>query len=432
MRNLRLLCSVLFVALATNLLPAANWPHWRGPNFDGSSPEDKLPDDFAKTNNVKWVAALPGPSAATPIIWGDYIFLSSTDLKTKTLRAIALDRKSGSVLWNNEVAPGFSHDDKSNFASSSPTTDGERAYFLYSTGDLVAFDFSGKQVWARNIQKDYGQFVYQWTYSASPTLFDGKLFIQVLQRDVSVHGRGVKTEPNDSYLLALDPKTGKELWRHIRPTEAKLESRESYSTPIPHNGQVLITGGDCLTAHDPRDGKELWRWCSYNTQNKTHMRLVPSPVAGANIALVCAPQRYPVFAVNLAGKVDNSSLAWQSESRDLFSDTATPLFYRGRFYVLNGDRQTLSRIEPATGKVDWTGDLGGNAKFDGSPTGADGKIYFQNFRGDVYVVDAAEKFNLRRVIPMGDADDDTLRSTISVSQGNLFIRTSNKLYCVGQ
>ena len=427
-----ILSAILTTACVSASAFAADWAHWRGPNFDGSTSEKQLPDDFSKTNNVKWVATLPGPSASTPIIWKDHIFLSSTDLKTKTLRALALDRKSGRLLWDNEIAQGFNQDERSNHASPSPTTDGERAYFFYSTGDLVAFDLSGKQVWARNIQKDYGQFVYQWTYGASPTLFDGKLFIQVLQRDVPVHGRGVKTAPNESYLLALDPKTGKELWRHVRPTDAKLESREAYSTPIPHNGQLLISGGDCLTAHDPRDGKELWRWGSFNTQNKTHMRLVPSPVVGSNIALVCAPQRYPLFAVNLAGKVDNSSLAWQSEGKELFSDTATPLFYGGRFYVLNGDRKTLTRIEPATGKVEWTGDLGGMAKFESSPTGADGKIYFQNFRGDVYVVEAGEKFNLLRVIPMGETDENEMRSAIAIAQGNLFIRTAGKLYCVGK
>ena len=192
------LVTFAFIALLTFCnsmsINAADWPHWRGPNFDGSTSEEKLPDDFSKTNNVKWVAVLPGPAAATPIVWKDHIFLSSTDLKTKTLRALALDRKSGRVLWNNEVAPGFSQDERSNHASPSPTTDGERAYFFYSTGDLVAFDFRGKQIWSRNIQKDYGQFVYQWTYGASPTLFDGKLFIQVLQRDAPVHGRGVASQ----------------------------------------------------------------------------------------------------------------------------------------------------------------------------------------------------------------------------------------------
>ena len=113
--------TLAFIALLTVCnsmsVNAADWAHWRGPNFDGSSSEQKLPEDFSKTNNVKWAAALPGPSAATPIVWKDHIFLSSTDLKTKTVRALALDRKSGRLLWNNEIATSFSQDERSNLAS---------------------------------------------------------------------------------------------------------------------------------------------------------------------------------------------------------------------------------------------------------------------------------------------------------------------------
>jgi len=228
--------TVLFVAAAN----AENWPHWRGPSFNGSSPEKNLPDNFSKTENVKWVAELPGPSAATPIIWGDHVFVSSTDLNTKTLHAMAFDRKTGKQLWNVEVATGFNQDRMSNFASPSPTTDGTLVYFLYGTGDLVALDFQGKQAWARKLEKDYGQFAYQWTYGASPTLFDGKLYVQVLHRNVVVNGRGRKDGPNESYLLALEPKTGAELWRHVRTSEAAAESQEAYSTPIPftHGGRL--------------------------------------------------------------------------------------------------------------------------------------------------------------------------------------------------
>jgi outer membrane protein assembly factor BamB len=99
--------------------------------------------------------------------------------------------------------------------------------------------------------------------------------------------------------------------------------------------------------------------------------------------------------------------------------------------VLNGERRTLARVDPATGKPDWVGELGSRIKIEGSPTGADGKIYFQNFLGEVFIVEAREKFNLLRTIPMGDDGDDQLRSTIAVSQGNLYIRTGSKLYCVG-
>jgi outer membrane protein assembly factor BamB len=414
-----------------------NWPHWRGPHFDGSSTEQKLPDDFSRTNNVKWVAPLPGPSAATPIVWSDHVFVSSTDLQTKTLRAIALDRRTGKELWNQEAGQGFGYNDNSNFASPSPVTDGNLVYFLYGTGDLVALDFKGAKVWSRNLQKDYGQFAYQWTYSASPTLFGGKLYVQVLQRDVPVHGRGCTNGPCESYLLALDPAAGKELWRHVRPCDAPQEAKEAYSTPIPftQGGQteMLVTGGDCITGHDPKTGKELWRWGTWNTARISHWRLVPSPVASEHGSLVCAPKGEPVFSVKPGGKgtLADSRMGWKSEGWEISSDVCTPLYYQGRYYVLNGERRILSRVDPATGKPDWIGELGTRAKIESSPTGADGKIYFQDFRGRVFVVEAGKEFKLLRTIPMGDDGDDKLRSTVAVSQGNLFIRTGSKLYCIG-
>jgi len=431
----------LILSLAV-LLPGANiraenWPHWRGPDFNGSTTEEKLPDHFSKTEGVKWVAALPGPSAATPIIWQDHVFVSSTDLKTKSLYALALDRRTGKVLWDQEVSPAFAQDDMSNFASPSPTTDGKLVYFQYGNGELVAFDFAGKKVWSRNLQQDYGQFAYQWTYGASATLHDGRLYIQVLQRDVPVHGRGRKDGPGDSYLLALEPKTGKELWKQVRPSDAKQESHEAYSTPIPFASggreELLVAGGDCLTGHDPKTGAELWRWGTWNPTRITHWRLVTSPVAGGGVVLACAPKGSPIYAIKPGGKgtLDDSWIAWKSGGREVSSDVCTPLFYRGKFYVLNGDRKTIARVEPATGKVDWVGELGTRINIEGSPTGADGKIYFQNFRGDVFVVAAGDEFKLLHTIPMGDDGDDQVRSVVAVSQGNLFIRTGGKLYCVG-
>lgn len=418
-------------------LNAAHWPHWRGPNFDGSTSETGTPEKFSKTNGFKWVASLPGPSAATPIVWGDRVFVSSTDAHTRTLRAICLDARTGKELWNHEVAPGFQRDERNNPASPSPTTDGRLVWFYYGTGDLVAFDFSGKKVWARNIQKDHGPFAFLWTYAASPTLYDGRLYIQVLQRDVPVQGRGRADGPNESYLLALDPQTGKDLWRHVRPSDAVAESREAYSTPIPceHEGraQLLITGGDCITSHDPRDGTELWRWGTWNPTRITHWRLVPSPVAGAGVALACGPKGSPVYAVKLSsrGTLDDSALAWVSHQREISSDVCTPLFYRGRFFVLNGDRKTIARVDPATGKPDWIGELGTRDKIEASPVGADGKIYFQDFRGRVFVVSAGEEFKILHVAEMGEPDDKLVRASIAVAGGRLFIRTDTKLWCIG-
>lgn len=430
--------AVALVSLTTSVL-AQNWANWRGPNYDGSTTAKNLPVDFSKTNNVKWVADLPGPSAATPVIWGDHVFVSSTDLKTKTLRALALDRKSGKVLWDHEVAQGFRQDDRSNLASPSPVTDGERVYFFYGTGDLVAFDFAGKQIWARNIQKEYGQFAFLWTFSTSPLLFDGKLILQVLQRDTPVNGRGRSDGPNDSYLLALDPKTGKELWKQVRPCEARSESREAFSTPMPftHGGrtELLVAGGDCLSGHDPKTGAELWRWGTWNPTRITHWRFVPSPVAAAGVVIAPAPKGAAVFAVKLGGKgtLDDSALAWTtSAEREVSSDVSSPVFYDGRFYVLNSDKKILARVDPATGKADWLGDLGTRIKLEASPTAADGKIYMQNFKGEVFVVAADKEFKILHVAAMGDEADNDLRSCIAIAQGNLFIRTGSKLYCVGR
>jgi outer membrane protein assembly factor BamB len=302
---------------------------------------------------------------------------------------------------------------------------------------LAAFDTSGKTLWSRDLQKDYGAFAYQWTYGASPTLYNGMLLVQVLQRNEPVHGRGQADAP--SYLLALEPRTGKEIWKHVRPSDAHQESREAYSTIIPFvdkgRTELLVAGGDCITGHSPKDGTELWRWGTWNPSRITHWRLVPSPVAGGGVILACAPKGAPIYAFKAGAKgtLDDSGLAWKSQSREISTDVATPLYYKGAFYVVKGEqRPTISRVEPSTGKVDWTGELDSRIKIESSPTGADDKIYFQNFRGEVFVVAAAEQFKLLATIPMGDEGDDQIRSCISVSQGNLFIRTGHRLYCVGK
>src|ERR1044071_40259 len=429
-----------FVPLLLILLSARaeNWAHWRGPYFNGSSTEKNLPANFSRTEHVKWFAELPGPGAATPIVWDTHVFVSSGEEATKSLHALGINRKNGKILWNHEVGTGYSFDNRSNFASPSPVTDGKVVVFLYGNGELAAFDLSGKTLWSRNLQKEYGQFAYQWTYGASPTIYDGKLFVQVLNRNEPVHGRGRTDGPIDSYLLALEPSTGKEIWKHVRPSDAHMESHEAYSTPIPfvHEGrtELLVVGGDCITGHSLKDGVELWRWGTWNPTRITHWRLVPSPVAGGGIVLACAPKESPIYAFKAGasgGLQTDSIVAWKSQEREVSSDVATPLFYKGRFYVLNGERKTISRMNPASGKADWIGDLESRITIQSSPSAADDKIYFQNWRGEVFVIAAGEQFKLLQKNLMGDETDDSNRSSIAISSGELFIRTGHKLYCVG-
>jgi outer membrane protein assembly factor BamB len=437
MKTLIRLISISTVAAALNL-NAGDWPQWRGPDFNGSAPEKNLPSSWSKTDGVAWSTELPGQSAATPVIVGSRVFVSTPDPSSKTLHALCLDAKTGKILWDRKVGEGLRRDEKSNFASPSPVADAKRVFFFYGNGALVAFDHDGKELWQRSITKDYGEFAFQWTFSATPMLHDGKLHLQVLQRDVPVNGRGWTDGPIESFLLALDPATGKTLWRHVRPSDAAAESKESYSTPIPfeHGGrkEILITGGDCISGHDPETGRELWRWGTWNPTKIGHWRLVPSPAAGGGVVLACAPKGSPIYAVKAGqnGSLDDSGLAWKSDqNRDLTSDVPTPLFYKGDFFVLSDVKKSLLRVEPATGRVKWSQPLPGRSKFEASPTGADGKIYMMNFAGEVVVADAETGKILHQTL-MGEPGDDMTRSTIAVANGHLFIRTNGKLYCVGK
>ena len=424
-------------ALATLCLSlhsvADDWMQWRGPNFNGSSAEKNLPSTFTRESGVAWSLKLNGPSASTPVVYENKIFLSSVDAENQSTHAICVDRLSGKIVWENKVSDGIKRDDRSNFSSPSPATDGTRVVFLYGNGVVSAFDLNGKLQWSRNLEEDFGAFAYQWTYSASPLIFEGKLYIQVLQRNEPVHERG---KPNgESYVLCADPATGKTLWRHVRQTEAQAESREAFSTPIPHqiNGkwQILIVGGDMISGHNPDTGAELWRWGTWNPTRIGHWRLVPSPVAGAGVVLACAPKKAPVYAVKPgSGTLDERALAWASTERAITSDVPTPAFYDGDFFVLSDVAKALSRVAP-DGSIKWSIETPGKIKYEASPTACDGKIYLVNFTGDVVVVSAADGKILHQAA-FGTSDDKQIRSAIVPTHGQLLLRTDTQLFCIGK
>ena len=419
----------------------ANWPQWRGPALNGSSTATGLPDKLDRSANLAWSAKMPGAGAGTPIVWGERVFVSSLDDQSRKLVALCLDRKDGKVLWRKEVGLGFQANQRNNMASPSPLTDGKTVWFYYGTGDLAAFDFQGKQLWARNIQTDFGPFNVQWIYGSSPLLYDGKLILQVLHRDVPPHGPPpAGGKPAESYLLALDPQTGKDLWRVVRPDEARAESKESYGTPVPFDGsprkEVVVIGGDAVTGHDADSGKELWRVGGWNPGKIGHWRVVPSVVTGDGLAFACAPKGGPVMAIKAGGEGDVTATHMAWKSKDFNSDVCVPLYYNKQLYVLDGDARPAAKlycVDPATGKVKWTGALeGSRGVFRSSPTGADGKIYCMNERAQVWVV-SADQF---KVLHQADLDTPGVsgpsRATIAVADGQAFVRTSDTLYCFGR
>lgn len=424
---------------------AADWPNWRGPQFDGSSTETSLPDK-ADPATALWKASMPGPAASSPIVARGRVFITTTNEKEKSLVGICYDAVTGKELWSRTIGSGFSADERSNYANPSPATDGSTVIFHFATGDTAAFDFEGKELWKRNMQKDYGTYAIQWTPATSPVITDGMAIFQVLQRDSAFafggQQKGNPDGPNDSYVLAVETATGKEIWKALRPSDAIAESRESFSTPMPWtwNGkrELLVTGGDCLSGHDLKTGAELWRTPSWNPEKIGHWRLVPGPVAGDGIILACAPKRAPVYAIKAGGSglVAEKDYAWVSGSdagtEDVSSDVSTPLFYKGRFYIVNSDRKSVCCVEPASGKLLWEHRIEGGAKIESSPSAGAGKIYFQDMRAGLTIMEAGDQPKVVFSGSMGEgAEQKDVRSSVALADGRLYIRTATHLYCIG-
>ncbi len=427
--------AVLLQGSGSKLSPL-DWPNWRGPSFNGASQVTGLPVEFSPTKNVKWAVDMPGPSSATPIVCGSRVFLSTVDTKADNLVAMCLDRSTGKELWREEVGTGYKPagrgsntrgDQMSTYVNASPVTDGERVAFYFGNGDLACFTVHGKKLWQRNMQQEMGDFAILFTHSCTPQFYRGKLYFLLLQRNEPESGKG---KGGESALLALDPDTGKTLWRAVRPTDAIAESHETYNTPIPAKiggvDAILLVGADYVTAHDPADGRELWRWGTYNPGHREDTwRIVPSAVAGGDVVLACAPKGAPVYAIKVTPGAAPKTAWTTAEREDITADVATPLYYKGRFYVMADLRNTLACLDPATGKTVWFAEV---PLTWGSPTGADGKVYLLTRRGEAIVIDAATGRILAKN-PMAEHEAE-INTTIAAAHGCLFIRTTTKLYCV--
>jgi outer membrane protein assembly factor BamB len=426
----------LFMSLAALLLGAAslraeNWPQWRGPFLNGSTTETNLPSRLDRQRHGVWITPLPGRSGATPVVWGDSIFVPSPD-PDKNLRLFCLDRATGKVRWQREVGTGDRVIGKNNMASCSAVTDGQRVYALFGTSDFAAFDFQGNEVWRVRLRQQFGGFAHMFLYGATPLLFQGKLYVPLLQRDPPTYGHATDQIPRRaSCLICVEPATGKILWSHERRTDAREEAMEAYTTPIPYAGpngpELVLAGADAVTAHRPDTGAELWRYAGLNRRKNPGGRIVPSPVTAPGFIFAIGPKREQLVALRGggAGLLGEDRVAWKTEQ--YIPDVSTPLFYRGRLYVLDGDRQTLNCFEPATGRLVWQGRLGVREIFYSSPTGADGKIYCLSEDGTLVVLSAGERFEVLSTTAFGEGP---CMSSVVVSEGRFYIRTAKNLHCL--
>lgn len=419
--------SLFTIVLACSVaLHAENWPHWRGPTRNGVSAEKNLPVKWSggaagtqeASENVAWKLALPGLSGATPVIWGDRIFVNVTD--GDKIAFWCVEKKSGKVLWQRELGGGNVKMRKHNMSSPSPVTDGKNVFVMTGTGLLRSYDFNGKELWVREIQKDYGAFGLNWGYASSPLLYEDSLYVQVLH--------GMKTD-DPSYVLRLDKKTGKTLWRVERPTAAIQESPDSYTTPalVKAGGQyeLVITGGDCVTGHDLASGKELWRWNGLNPRNNPSYRLVASPVVEGEM-VIAASRVNPLVALRAGGRGDvtQTHLAWETRNG---TDVPTPVSDGTLLYVVN-DRGIVYCYEIATGKEVYGGQRIKPGTYSASPVLANGLIYATSEDGTTTIFKAGPQFE---IVAENQLNDYTLSSP-AISDGQIFMRTTNWLWAIGK
>jgi len=404
---------VLFVVVR-----ADNWPQWRGPSLNGVSNEKNLPVKWTTEENVSWKVPMPSSSGSTPIIWRDRIFLNVADGDSLALWCI--NKTNGEVLWKKPLGGGNVKMLKQNMSSPSPVTDGRSVYVMTGTGILKGFDFNGKELWTRDIQKDYGQFGLNFGYASSPLLHEDSLYIQVLH--------GMKTD-DASYVMRIDKKNGKTLWKVDRPTNAIRESPDSYTTPAllryGKTTEIVITGGDCVTGHDPATGKELWRANGLNPDNNPSYRIVASPIIFDNI--IYAPTRVrPLLALKAGGRGDitSSHVLWSTVNGP---DVPTPVTDGKYFYVVN-DRGVMFCLDAKTGAEVYAQQRIKPGTYSGSPVLADGKIYVTNEDGLTTVVAAGPKFEVLAENPL----NDYVLSSPAISDGQIFIRTAQHLYAIGK
>jgi outer membrane protein assembly factor BamB len=413
MKRLLLLASVLLASTAL----AANWPAWRGPLGTGITEEKDLPTKWSKTENVKWNVPLPAPGNSTPVVWGDRIFLTQAVGDQRTL--MCLGRADGKVLWQQGVSAKEKEPTHQTnpYASQSPVTDGERVIVAFASEGLFCYDFDGKELWSRT---DLGRQIHIWGAGTSPVIHGDLCFLNF--------GPGATT-----YLLAVDKKTGRTIWKHDEDIGYGDSSKEkpqartgvgSWSTPVLMNvegkEQVLISWPRRLAAYDPATGKELWTCAGLTPLVYT------SPIYGDGIAVALSGFSGSGMAVRAGGSGD------VTESRRLWHQPRSPqrigsgVVHEGRIYIHN-DPGTAMCLDLKTGDLIWQEKLRGGTNWSSVMLSGD-KCYMMTQGGTCLVFRASPQFELISENTLGERSN----SSVVPSNGELFLRTHRSLWCIAE
>ena len=475
----------LMVVVSAQATAQDNWPQWRGPTANGVSTSTGLPVEWSLEKNIVWQTELPSWSGATPIIWGDRIFITSPSRTTvdpaaaeaererqaqerqqqadrqrggqqrrgrqgrggrqrgrrgrggggggrgrrqardpggQKLLVLCISKSTGELLWRRELDEGNKLHNKGNNTSPSPVTDGENLWVVTGNGVITMMDMDGETVWQQKLQDLYVPFGHNWGYACSPLLHEGKLVVEVLH--------GMRTD-DPSYVAAFDAKTGKALWQKERWTDAVRESPDSYTTPVAlqvaGKTQIVITGGDYVTGHDFETGEEIWRVPGLNPNRSSNFRIIASPVAIDG--MVYAPTRVrPLLAISIGedGLANEDTISWKWDDRG-GPDVPTPICDGKWFYMLN-DQGLLTKIDAKTGEVAWGPERTVAGTVSSSPFLSEGKLYFTTEEGLTAVVSVGAE---PEVLSANELDGTYTLSSPVPSGNQIFVRTSTHLYCIG-
>jgi outer membrane protein assembly factor BamB len=409
-----------FVVVALSLVStvaifADNWPAWRGPRGDGVCDERNLPLTWSATDNVRWKTPLPEPCNSTPIVWGDRIFLTQGLDGGKRRAVIALDRKDGKKLWQKELpctTVETSHKQNPP-CSASPVTDGTAVYAWFASAGVVAYDMDGKQLWHR----DLGPVKSRWGNGSSPVLYKDLVIV--------FHGPG---EPR-TFLIALNKRTGETVWKSEEiaidspvfgcwstPLIAKIGNRDELILTLP--GEKVGSDG-YFKAYDPNKGKALWICPGLGNE----IYAMPAINETRDLVVGISGHNGPLVAVKPGG-IGEIAPAWRQAGKNP-QRVGSGVFHKGNFFLADAPG-FVECIDPKNGEPLWKERLDGNLW--GSMLLADSKLYVSNLEGETFVLAAGSTYQLLARNKLGEP----LYAAPAVSNGEIFLRTYQNLYCIRQ
>ena len=420
---------ILFICYVYTFIAALaqepeNWARFRGPNGQGISKATDLPLQWSAEENIVWKTDIPGEGWSSPIVWNDHIFLTTVTDDGKDCHVIAIDRKTGKILWDKiaftQQPPRLGHQMNSH-ATSTPVTDGKTVFAVFSSGVFTALDFDGNIRWINSDLNFYSQH----GLGTSPILYDNLLILAVDQSNrEEPKGLGFQQPWDKGYLLALDKNTGKERWRGMRGM-----SRLAHATPIVmqinSKDQIISPAGDVIQGFDPINGKLIW-----TVINKGEP-CVPSPVIGDGLIYSTPSSTDPILAVRADGQGDctETHIVWQQKRNAPMISSF--LYVKPCLYTCTDNSGVISCLDAATGEFFWELRLRSGA-LNPSPLYADGKIYVLSERGTTTVLQPSDDPKKTAEIIATNELNELCRASIAVAGKQLIIRTANRLWCVGK